>query len=103
MSGIPMQLDVIGAIPTDFEEYKYIKVFALVDAKNGVGGVSQMFRYNNLSDWNKFKHIQKGKIYPASCTVSFESKGDGDKKTEIIIENIEFSSAQTSKTSPAAH
>lgn len=87
---IPMQIDVIGAIPTDYEQYQYIKVFALVDAKNGVGGVSQMFRYNNLKDYDKFKHIQKGQIYPATCTVSFESRGDGDKKTEIVIETIEF-------------
>lgn len=87
---IPMQIDVIGAIPTDFEQYRYIKVFALVDAKNGVGGVSQMFKYNNLADWDKFAHIEKGQIYPARCSVFFSSKGDGDKKTEIVIEAIEF-------------
>lgn len=90
MSGIPMVLEVTGAIPVDFEQHQYIKVFAEVDAKGGVGSVSQMFRYENLSDWDKFKHIKRGQRYKANCTVSFESKGDGDKKTEIVIETIEF-------------
>ncbi|OPH34874.1 hypothetical protein [Moraxella equi] len=90
MSGIPMTLEVTGAIPVDFEQHQYIKVFAQVDAKGGVGSVSQMFKYNNLKDWDKFKHIKSGQTYKANCTVSFESEGDGDKKTEIVIETIEF-------------
>lgn len=84
-----MQLDIIGAIPVDYEDYQYIKVFALVDAKNGVGGVSQSFKYNNLADWDKFKHIKKGEIYPASCRVFMEGRGNGDK-TDIIIESVDF-------------
>lgn len=86
---LPMQLDVIGAIPTDYDQYQYIKVFALVDAKNGVGGVSQAFKYCNLDDWAKFKHIKKGEIHQANCTVYFEGKGNGDK-SEVVIETIEF-------------
>lgn len=87
---IPMTLEVTGAIPVDFENHQYIKVFADVPVKGGVGSVSQIFPYHNLKDWGKFSHIEAGKRYKANCTVSFEGKGNGDKKTEIVIETIEF-------------
>ena len=87
---VPMQLDVIGAIHVDFEKYQHVKVFALADAKNGVGATAQMFKLDDLTQFDKFKHIEKGKIYPADCMVNFESKGDGSKGVEIVIESIVF-------------
>lgn len=89
---IPMQLEIIGAIPVDFvtddgKAMKYIKVFALVDAKNGHGSVSQVFRYGTPDKLSEFEHMEFGYSYPANCSGTFEGNGS---KSEFVLETIKF-------------
>lgn len=85
---VPMTLLVTGAKPVDFETYQYIKVSALMGIKNGVGSATKELKFFDLNQYDKFKHIKEGEIYPANAEVSFEDNPKGG--VDIVIHKIDF-------------
>lgn len=85
---IPMTLLVTGAKPVDFETHQFVKVYALMGVKNGVGSSSKELKLYDLAQYDKFKHLQEGQIHPANAEVSFEDNPKGG--VDIVIHKIDF-------------
>lgn len=97
---ITMSLKIIGASAVDFTaddgtNFDYIKLFALVDNKSGIGSVSQVFKYQKSSkNIDELAFMQAGQIYDADCMGVFESNG---KTADFIIKEVKFKNNATAQ------
>lgn len=89
-----MNLKIIGASAVNFtsedgKNYNYIKLIALVSAKNGFGSISQVFKYDKPSTEldKEFSFMEEGKIYNAECQGVFESNGTS---AAFVVKNVAF-------------
>lgn len=80
-------LGIIGAIPVSFEQYDYVKVFALVDAKDGHGSAVKIFKYGKSAQISEFSHLKPNEVALADCTGIFTSTG---KKDDLELTSVKF-------------
>ncbi len=92
---IPMQLEVTGAVPSEFKIEDYVencvKVSALVPLDSSVGGVgrgAEVFNYKTAADITEFEGLDlDNRTYVADAQVEMVKKG---KSTKLILRSLKF-------------
>mgnify|MGYP000173869063 CR=1 FL=1 len=92
---IPMQLEVTGAVPSEFKIEDYVencvKVSALVPLDATVGGIgrgAEVFNYKTAADIKEFEGLDlDNRTYTADAQVEMVKKG---KNTKLILRSLKF-------------
>lgn len=99
---IPMQLEITGAVPSQFKIEDYVedcvKVSALVPLDESAGGVgrgAEIFNYKTAADISEFHNIDLTNNVVADCQVEMVKKG---KNTKLILRSIKFKQPLQAKT-----
>lgn len=96
---VPMQLEITGAVPSEFKIDDYVencvKVSALVPLDETVGGVgrgAELFNYKTAADISEFQTVDFSTPVVADCQVEMVKKG---KNTKLILRSLKFRQQQT--------
>lgn len=91
---IPMQLEITGAVPSQFKIDDYVedcvKVSALIpldESQGGIGRGADIFNYKTSEDISEFKTIDFTSPVVADCQVEMVKKG---KTSKLILRSIKF-------------
>ncbi|MFC0819887.1 hypothetical protein [Moraxella marmotae] len=96
-----MTVNLIGASAVNFtsddgSRFDYIKLITLLGNKNGVGSVSQVFKYEAPSTQlqQEFGFVEPDKIYPCEFYGEFKSNG---KTADFVVTKVVFKNQQPAK------
>lgn len=103
---IPMQLEVTGAVPSDFKIEDYVencvKVSALIPLDKESGGrgrAAEVFKYKTADDITEFDGLDlDNQSYMADAQVEMVKKGN---RSQLILRSLKFKQSSANQPTKA--